>query len=114
MPIEGKYLFMVSMDVTAEKEALFNEVYDKEHVPFLLTVPGVLSVSRAKTVPAATMIGGERKTLDGSGEPNYTALYELESPDVLLSPNGRSRSRRAAGQPRCVPTRPTATMCCAS
>ena len=33
MPIAGKYLFIVSMDVAKEKEALFNEVYDKEHVP---------------------------------------------------------------------------------
>ena len=35
MPIAAKYLFIVSMDVTKDKEALFNEVYDKEHVPLL-------------------------------------------------------------------------------
>jgi hypothetical protein len=40
MPITGNYLFIVAMDVTAEKEALFNEVYDTEHVPLLLKVPG--------------------------------------------------------------------------
>ncbi len=28
MLISTKYLFMVSMDVVAEKEALFNEVYE--------------------------------------------------------------------------------------
>ncbi len=38
MPISSKYLFVVSMDVDAEKEALFNEVYDTEHVPNLLKV----------------------------------------------------------------------------
>ena len=36
MPVTTKYLFIVSMDVAPEKEALFNEVYDREHVPNLL------------------------------------------------------------------------------
>ena len=30
MVINSKYLFVVSMDVDADKEALFNEVYDRE------------------------------------------------------------------------------------
>jgi hypothetical protein len=85
MPVTAKYLFIVSMDVTKEKEALFNEVYDTEHVPLLLKVPGVRSVTRLKTEPAAFNIGGERKVLDGKGEPNYVAIYEIDSPDVLLS-----------------------------
>ena len=63
MPITTKYLFMVSMDVVREKEALFNEVYDSEHVPLLLKVPGVRAVSRMTTEPAAFNIGGERKVL---------------------------------------------------
>jgi hypothetical protein len=85
MPIATKYLFIVSMDVTKEKEALFNEVYDTEHVPLLLKVPGVIAVSRMKTEPAAFNIGGERKILDGGSEPTYVAIYEIDSPDVLLS-----------------------------
>jgi len=85
MPIATKYLFIVSMDVTKEKEALFNEVYDTEHVPLLLKVPGVKAVTRIKTEPAAFNIGGERKILDGGSEPNYVAIYEIDSPDVLLS-----------------------------
>ena len=32
MPGKAKYLFIASMDVEPEKEALFNEVYDTEHV----------------------------------------------------------------------------------
>ena len=35
MPFASKYLFVVSMDVDKDKEALFNEVYDTEHVPLL-------------------------------------------------------------------------------
>ena len=85
MPIATKYLFMVSMDVTKEKEALFNEVYDSEHVPLLMKVPGVRGVTRMKTERAAFNIAGERKVLDGGSEPNYVAIYEIDSPDVLLS-----------------------------
>jgi hypothetical protein len=36
MPGAGRYVFMVSLDVDRDKEALFNEVYDHEHVPNLL------------------------------------------------------------------------------
>ncbi len=85
MPIATKYLFIVSMDVTKEKEALFNEVYDTEHVPLLLKVPGCRAVTRWKTEPAAFNLGGERKVLDGGSEPNYVAIYEIDGPEVLLS-----------------------------
>jgi hypothetical protein len=85
MPISTKYLFMVSMNVVEEKKALFNEAYDTEHVPLLLKVPGVRAVSHMKTEPAAFNIGGERKVLDGGSEPQYVAIYEIDSPDVLLS-----------------------------
>src|SRR5919106_4527284 len=73
------------MDVDPEKEALFNEVYDTEHVPELRKVPGVLSVRRAVTVPLTMSIGGERKTIVAEGEPRYSAYYELESAEVLTS-----------------------------
>ena len=46
MPIKSKYLFVVSMDVDPDKEALFNEVYDTEHVPNLLQVPGFHAAAR--------------------------------------------------------------------
>jgi len=85
MPLAKKYLFIVSMDVQKDKEALFNEVYDTEHVPLLGKVPGVGAVTRLKTEPAAFNIGGERKVLDGAGMATYVAIYEIDSPDVLLS-----------------------------
>jgi len=46
MPVSSKYLFVVSMDVDADKEELFNEIYDTEHLPNLLAVPGVRAVTR--------------------------------------------------------------------
>ena len=82
---KAKYLFIASMDVAPEKEALFNEVYDKEHVPELLKVPGVLSVRRAVSVPLTMSIGGEKKSIVAEGEPRYSAYYELESAEVLTS-----------------------------
>ena len=85
MPIKSRYLFVASMDVDTAKEALFNEVYDTEHVPLLKKVPGVKAVTRMKTEPAAFNIGGERKVLDGAGQASYVAIYEIDSPAVLLS-----------------------------
>lgn len=84
MPIQTRYLFSAAMDVEPEKEALFNEVYDKEHVPLLLTVPGVVAVARFKSQPVTMVMGGERRTIVIENEPRYSALYEVESPEVLL------------------------------
>lgn len=81
-----RFLFNASMDVDADKEALFNEVYDTEHVPALLKVPGVLAVTRYTLGPLRMSIGGEIKTIVAEGEPKYSALYELESAEVLTSP----------------------------
>ena len=89
MPIAAKYVLMVSMDVAPEKEALFNEVYDQEHVPNLLAVPGVLSATRLRSEPFAISVGGERKDVPAAS-PRYTAMYELESPDV---PEGEAWAR---------------------
>ena len=32
------------------------------------------------------ILGGERRTIVVESEPRYSALYELDSPEVLLSP----------------------------
>ena len=85
MPFQGHYIFTASMDVTAEKEALFNEVYDTEHVPLLNKVPGVIDIARFKTQELVLAIGGERRTIVMEGEPRYSAIYEVESHEVLSS-----------------------------
>lgn len=84
MPIGSKYLFVASMDVDPDKEALFNEVYDTEHVPNLLKVPGVHGVSRMVGEPFSLSIGGEEKRLAAEG-PRYSAIYEIDGPEVLVS-----------------------------
>ena len=85
MTIGTRYLFVVSMDVDPECEALFNEVYDHEHIPNLMQVPGVRAVSRLKGAPFEVAIGGEVKRIDAPS-PLYTALYEIDNPEVLTSP----------------------------
>ena len=85
MPFQTRYLFSAAMDVEPSREALFNEVYDKEHVPLLLKVPGVVAVARFKKQEVTLVIGGERKTIVMENEPTYNALYEIESPEVLVS-----------------------------
>lgn len=85
MDTTAKYIFIASMDVDADKEALFNEVYDTEHVPNLLKVPGVISVKRYVNLPLTVVIGGEKKTIANEAEPRHCAIYEIESPAVLAS-----------------------------
>ena len=80
-----KYVFIASMDIDPQREALFNELYNTEHVPLLSKVPGVLAVTRSTNEPLTMFIAGERKTSLVEGEPRYSAFYELESADVLVS-----------------------------
>ena len=68
MATDARYLYVVMMDVDADKEAAFNEVYDTEHIPALLKVPGVVSATRYRTATA--------------GVPKYAAVYALTRPDV--------------------------------
>jgi len=85
MPVKTRYLFTASMDIEPDKEDLFNEVYDQEHVPLLLKVPGVVSVTRFESVPLTMVMAGERRNIVAEGEPKYSAVYEIENPDVLVS-----------------------------
>jgi len=68
MPIEASYIYVVRMDIDPEKELEFNEVYDNEHIPIILKVPGVLSASRFKC--------------GSNEEQQYLAIYELTDPSI--------------------------------
>lgn len=84
MPFSTEYVFVVSMDVDPDKEALFNEVYDTEHVPLILSVPGVRAATRIVGEDFTMQLGGEKiEKLHESAR--YTAVYEIDSPAVLLS-----------------------------
>ena len=85
MPLNSKYLMIASMDVEDEYEGIFNEVYEREHVPNLSRVPGVISIARFERQELTMRIGGETRIVRIESEPKYTAIYELEGPEVLVS-----------------------------
>lgn len=85
MAEKTRYLYIASMDVDPDKESLFNEVYDTEHVPALLAVPGVTAATRYKVEPVEVTIGDQTKTIPDSGEPRYHAIYEFDDPAVMES-----------------------------
>lgn len=64
-------LLLVGMTPAAATEAAFNAWYDKEHLPALAAVPGVLSARRFRSREA----GGTK----------YVALYHLRAPGVVES-----------------------------
>jgi len=77
MEEKKKGLLLVMADVVPENEDELNRWYDEEHVPERAGCPGFLNVRRFKAI---------------KGKPKYLALYELESPDVLDSPQYRHDS----------------------
>jgi len=81
----SNYLLIASMDIMPDLEVLFNEVYDTEHIPGILAVPGVVGVKRYKSQPMKMHFGGKLQDMDVSAEPAYTAIYEIEGPEVLES-----------------------------
>ena len=85
MAQRSKYLFIASMDVNPDKEALFNEVYNTEHCPELSKVPGVGRVTRLEKQEFSVIIGGQTHTVLAENEPRFHAMYELEGPEVLTS-----------------------------
>jgi len=85
MPLTSKYLFVASMDVDPDRQALLEDVYDTDHIPHIASVAGVRSVTRFKRRDLTLMIGGERKRIELENEPRSTVLYEIDDPDVLLS-----------------------------
>jgi len=63
-------LLLNAMNIAPELEAEFNEWYDKEHIPALAAVPGVLCARRFRGT---------------SGNRKYVALYHLAEPGVVES-----------------------------
>jgi hypothetical protein len=68
-PAKAGGLLLNAMNIAPELEAEFNEWYDKEHIPALAAVPGVLAARRFR----------------GTGNRKYVALYHLVSPAVQES-----------------------------
>ncbi|MBV9247663.1 MAG: hypothetical protein JO227_00245 [Acetobacteraceae bacterium] len=86
------YIYLVQMDIPAEHEAEFNRVYDTEHVPELLKVPGVRACTRYVL---------ERTNKEGMAR--YLALYELDSPAVIDSPAWTAAGEKGDWAPKIRP-----------
>ncbi len=69
-PAAAGGLLLNAMNIAPEREAEFNEWYDKEHIPALGAVPGVLCARRFRGT---------------SGNRRYVALYHLADPNVVES-----------------------------
>ncbi len=65
------YIYLVQMDIPEELEADFNRIYDTQHVPNIIQVPGVHSCTRYKL-----------ESTDVAGSAKYAAVYEIDSPEV--------------------------------
>ena len=85
MPFATKYVLIANMDIDPDKEDLFNEIYDTEHVPYFLTVPGVNSAARLKSIPLTMNRPSGPQTYEAAGVLAYSAVYEIDGPDVLLT-----------------------------
>jgi len=85
-PANAGGLLLNAMNIPAETEAEFNDWYDKEHIPALAAVPGVLCARRFR----------------GTGNRTYVALYHLETPAVVESEEWK-RARESEWSSRIVP-----------
>ena len=94
-------LFYVYTDPGTVDEAEFHDWYDHEHGPARLTVPGLGPAYRYRALDEL--------------KPEWLALYELDSPDVIESPGTRrSARRRATGTGPSAPGWPPWTAECTS
>ena len=75
----ANYLYIVQMDVPAELEVEFNRIYNTEHGPQFLKVPGIRNFWRYRL---------EHSTKTDT--PCYTAIFEIDLPEVIDSPEARS------------------------
>lgn len=76
-----RYIYIAQLAIPASLEERFTELYDIEHVPALMTVPGVRSCSRFKLVWS-----------DTPEMPEYLAIYDVDAPDVPKSKEWREAS----------------------
>lgn len=83
--LQSKYLMVAGMDVQPDKDQLFNDVYDTEHVPYLSSVPGVEFAVRYSGRALDMVIGGRVQRLGDGTEPRYYVVYGLTGPEVLVS-----------------------------
>jgi hypothetical protein len=83
---------MAQMDVKKDIEERFNEVYNREHIPLIEAVPGVMHCYRFRTYRS-----------NSPEYPRYTALYLLESPEIVTGPEWRQAADTGSWAPEIRP-----------
>lgn len=70
----SKHVFVVLTNATGGRDEEFNEWYNKQHIPDVLQIPGIVAAQRFR-------LGNAQ--MDGMSTPwRYAALYEFETNDV--------------------------------
>lgn len=78
------HLLLVTVEIDESVEDAFNLWYDREHLPAALACPGVLRGRRyATSKPTTSTDRGTRASTDTR---TYLALYELETPQAIDTP----------------------------
>ena len=75
------YMYLVQMDIPGELEDEFNRIYDTQHVPNIISAPGVSGCTRYRL-----------EATDVEGVARYAALYEIDAPDVPQSDGWKAES----------------------
>ncbi len=83
MAKRGNGIFLVYTDIDPKHEEEFNAWYNTEHLPELLAVPGILTAARYEAT---------------KGGPKYLAVYEIDSVNVLQTPEFKNRKRTPWGE----------------
>ena len=86
------YIYIAQMDIPPELEDDFNRIYDTQHVPEILTVAGVHGCTRYAL---------ENATVEGI--PKFAAVYEIDSPEVVKSPEWRAAVDKGDWKPQIRP-----------
>jgi len=68
------FIFFILLSIPTEHEALFNEVYDTDHLPCMVSIPGVRDATRFKL-----------EWSDNADMQTYLALYHLDDPELPRS-----------------------------
>lgn len=89
---KSAYIYVAAMETAPSLEADFNRIYETQHVPEIIKVPGVNGCTRYRLVTART-----------EGTPRYMAIYEIVSPDLPDSPIWKSASDTGDWKPKIRP-----------
>ena len=91
-PPGANYFYMVTFEIDPADEALFNEIYDTEHIPNIKKVPGVLGVVRFRD-----------HEVNDRGWLVYSALYYLDRADLPETEEWKTESDKGRWGPMIRP-----------